>query len=328
MSGYCPSLLIVTYHYVRDPGEVRYPGIHPVSMQRFRNDLARLGEHGTFVTPSEAEKFLTGGGGHDGPQILITFDDGLQDHWRAAQQALDPLGIKGAFFVSSRPLTEQRALLVNKLQYLRSITPPEAFRSRFLSLVPPEAALLAVQPAFRAKACGVYVHDSEEDACVKYLANFSLGYDDTEMVVDELLAECGVSETVLCDELYMNPDQMRSLHNDGHMIACHGHTHRPLGTLLLEEMDAEVSTNRDALHGILGERPGWISFPYVRGDAIPQDTERLCETFDFRVALTLMSDWNVAGQDPLRVCRVTENQYAGLLKDIPRMADVSSRRVA
>ena len=201
MSDHSPALLVVTYHYVRDPAGIRYPGIHPVSLQRFKDDLARMGEYASFVTPAQAEEFLTGRGTLDGPQVLITFDDGLKDHWQAARQALDPCGIKGAFFVSSRPLTERRALLVNKLQYLRSITPPEEFRARFLSLVPPEAALLAVQPEFRAKACRVYVHDNEDDACVKYLANFSLGYDDTEMIVDELLEERGVPESDLCVQL-------------------------------------------------------------------------------------------------------------------------------
>ncbi|MBO6783597.1 MAG: polysaccharide deacetylase family protein [Alphaproteobacteria bacterium] len=323
-----PALLVVTYHYIRDPESVRYPGIHPVSMDRLRDDLERMGKAATFATPSEAELFLRGLAEFDGPRVLVTFDDGLIDHWHAARDVLEPRGIKAAFFVSSRPMADRRALLVNKLQYVRSITPPEIFRRHFYDHVPPEAGLLARQPAFRKKACDVYIHDHEEDACVKYLANFSLGFDDTEHLVDELLAHRSIDEGELCEALYMRPDHLRRLHADGHLIACHGHTHRPLGAMRDAEMDADVSACQEALHWILGERPGWISFPYGRGDAIPRDPGRLCDMFGFRVALTLSPDWNLPGQDPLRVRRVTENQYTALLENVPHVSGIGERRVA
>jgi hypothetical protein len=204
-------------------------------------------------------------------------------------------------------------LLVNKLQYLRSVTPPDLFAAAFMSAVPEEAGLLLAQPAFREKACKVYVHETPSDACVKYLANFSLGYKQVESIVDHMLATMDLDEAAFCDETYMRPDQLQMLETQGHMIACYGHTHRPLGAMRPDAMMADVSENLDVLTGILGHRPRWISFSYGRGDAVPRDTDQLCETFGFSVGLTLSPSWNYAGQDPFRVCRVTENQYAALM---------------
>jgi len=292
MSRPAPSLLVVTYHYVRDPDEVRYPGIYPVSMERFSEDIDRLGEECGFVTPQEAELFLRGEAEFDGPRILIAFDDGLDDQWRAARQVLDPRGVKASFFVASRPHADRRALLVNKLQYLRSISPPARFRKKFLDKLPPEALLLAEHPAFRKKAASVYVHDNEPDACMKYLANFSLGAEVTERIVDHMLALEGIYEGALCAGLYMNADRLRRLHRSGHMVGCHGHSHRPLGSMIKPERDREVATSLETLSGILGKRPGWISFPYGRGDAMPRDAERLCNDFGFRVGMSLHPGWN------------------------------------
>lgn len=109
MSRSTPSLLVVNYHYIRDPDGARYPGIDPVSMERFAADIDRLGEVCGFVTPAEAEAFLHGGIELNGPRVLVSFGDGLNDQWRAARRVLDPRGIKAAFFVATRPLADRRA---------------------------------------------------------------------------------------------------------------------------------------------------------------------------------------------------------------------------
>jgi hypothetical protein len=171
----------------------------------------------------------------------------------------------------------------------------------------PDLGALLRQAVFREKACAVYVHNTPPVACVKYLANFSLAHEQTESIVDHMLAAIGLDEAAFCRETYMSAEQLQILSAAGHMIVCHGHTHRPLGAMPPDEMKADVSENLAVLTDILGHRPRWISFPYGRGDAVPRDTDHFCETFGFSVGLTLSPSWNHAGQDPYRVCRVTEN---------------------
>src|SRR5262245_51975026 len=120
-------LLFVNYHYIRDPAAYRYPGIHPIGIAEFRAQVEQLRDRVRFALPAEVEAFILDGRALPGPSVVPTFDDGLMDHWQAACEVLDPLGIRGAFFVCSRPAIAKRALMVHKIQWLRAHTRPSEF---------------------------------------------------------------------------------------------------------------------------------------------------------------------------------------------------------
>ena len=131
-----PKLLFVNYHYIRDASAYRYPGIHPLSPDVFERQIASLKELFHIAEPGEVEDFFLKGRQFTRPSIFITFDDGLVDHWRAASDVLNLLGIKAAFFVCSRPALEGRALTVHKIHWLRAHTDPADFTEELFSYLP------------------------------------------------------------------------------------------------------------------------------------------------------------------------------------------------
>ena len=135
------------------------------------------------------------GEGLPGPSVFLTFDDGLEDHWRAARDTLDPLGIKAAFFVCSRPAREKRALTVHRVQWLRSQTPPSDFEADFFRRLPedlrPKGNETWIETAKR-----TYVYDMPAVARVKYALNFVLPPE----LVDTITVRCswtGASPSML-----------------------------------------------------------------------------------------------------------------------------------
>src|SRR5262245_41184917 len=154
-------LLFVNYHYIRDEAGYRYPGIHPIGMAEFRAQIETLLGQYRFASPAEVEAFALDHRALPGPSVVPTFDDGLMDHWQAACEVLDPLGIKGAFFVCSRPAVAKQALMVHKIQWLRAHISPSDFAGEFFSLVPQE-----LQPtgheAWVARAQRAYKYRAEE----------------------------------------------------------------------------------------------------------------------------------------------------------------------
>ena len=120
-------LMIVNYHYIRERSKYPYAGIHPVEWQKFIKDVRLLSSRFHMATPEEVERFTYGDIDLPGPSVFLSFDDGLVDHATAAQDVLDPLGIKAVFSISSRPLIEERALMVHKIHWLRATTPPDIF---------------------------------------------------------------------------------------------------------------------------------------------------------------------------------------------------------
>lgn len=73
--------------------------IHISKLVRFRELMHYLAPKYRFLTPLEFEQFVQGTKHISGLNLLVTFDDGFKSNRLAAQEVLEPLGIKGIFFV-------------------------------------------------------------------------------------------------------------------------------------------------------------------------------------------------------------------------------------
>ena len=301
-------LLFVNYHYIHDAAAYRFPGIHPIGMAEFRAQVERIQDRYRFASPSEVEAFVLEGRQLSGPSVVPTFDDGLMDHWQAACEVLEPLGIKGAFFVCSRPGIAKRALMVHKIQWLRAHTSPAEFAAEFFSLIPPE-----LQPtdheAWIVQAEQAYKYDTPLVARLKFALNFILPGELVDDVTSHMFANRGIDERRFCEQTYMSKEHLRSLVERGHIVAVHGHTHAPfarLGDGLLPDVDANVTYLADAI----GRAPTWVAYPYGRADAVPDDVvlASLFRRFNLRIGLTLMGTWNIGGENPARLNRINTNE--------------------
>jgi peptidoglycan/xylan/chitin deacetylase (PgdA/CDA1 family) len=300
-------LLFVNYHYIRDAAYL-YPGIHPLGMTAFRAEIEGLLDRFRFASPAEVEGFVSDGRALPGPSIVPTFDDGLMDHWQAACEVLDPLGIKGAFFVCSRPGVEKRALMVHKIQWLRAHTRPSEFATEFFSLIPQNLRPTGREP-WIARAEQAYRYDDPLVAQLKFALNFVLPHELVDGVTSQMFANREIDEGRFCEETYMSGEHLRSLVERGHVIGVHGHTHAPfarLGESLLDDVGANVAYLADAT----GRPPTWVAYPYGRADAIPVDTvlASLFDRFNLKIGLTLMGTWNVGEENPAKLNRINTNE--------------------
>ena len=301
-------LLFVNYHYIRDAATYRYPGIHPIGTMELRAQLERLLDRFRFASPSEVEAFVLGGRKLPGPSIVPTFDDGLMDHWRAACEVLDPLDIKGAFFVCSRPGIAKRALMVHKIQWLRAHTRPSEFAAEFFSLIPPELRPTGHE-AWIARAERTYKYDTPLEARLKFVLNFVLPRGLVDDVTSLMFANRGIDERRFCDQTYMSEEHLRSLVERGHVVGVHGHTHAPFARLAEGLLD-DVGTNVAYLADAIGCAPTWVAYPYGRADAVPDDAvlASLFRRFNLKIGLTLMGTWNIGGENPARLNRINNNE--------------------
>jgi peptidoglycan/xylan/chitin deacetylase (PgdA/CDA1 family) len=301
-------LLFVNYHYIRDASDYPYPGIHPLGMAEFRAEIESLLDRYRFASPAEVEGFVLDGRELPGPSIVPSFDDGLMDHWHAACEVLDPLGIKGAFFVCSRPGIAKRALMVHKIQWLRAHTSPSEFAAEFFSLVPPDLRPTG-QEAWIARAERMYKYDTPLAARLKFALNFVIPGELVDDVTSRMFANRGIDEQHFCEQTYMSEAQLRALVERGHVVGVHGHTHAPFSRLGGGLLD-DVGTNVTYLAGATGRAPSWVAYPYGRADAVPDDAAlaSLFRRFNLKIGLTLMGTWNVGGENPARLNRINTNE--------------------
>jgi peptidoglycan/xylan/chitin deacetylase (PgdA/CDA1 family) len=301
------QLLLVNYHYVREPRAHPYPGIHPISPEAFAQQLKRLAAQFHIATPEEVEAYVLQGRDLPRDSVLVTFDDGLVDHAETVRDILDPMGVKAVFFVCSRPLTEQRAVSVHKIHWLRATTEPERFRADLLVELPDEWRKRQLSESEKQAARRTYIYDRPEDGEVKYLLNFLLPEEVVDATTSAMLKRRGVSDADFCRRTYMDAAALRKLTAAGHRVEAHTHDHRAVTRLGADE-DASIALNVRTLAEATGVRPQWISYPYGRDWALPKDAGAFCRRHGFAIGVALEGTWVKPEHTPYALDRINTNE--------------------
>src|SRR5712692_9309171 len=110
------ALTIVMYHYVRDGVYMRYPGLKSRSVEEFDGQLDYLTRHyhicGTrdVLAAALGERLLPPNA------CLLTFDDGLLDHFTVVFPRLVERGLSGSFYAPVAAIEGRRVLDTHKIQ--------------------------------------------------------------------------------------------------------------------------------------------------------------------------------------------------------------------
>jgi hypothetical protein len=95
------ELTVMMYHYVRDPGDEAESGsgIPGMSVKVFKSQLDDLSKQHTFVTWSDVRMALQEDRPLPATACLLTFDDGVCDHYINVFRILRDRGLSGLFFI-------------------------------------------------------------------------------------------------------------------------------------------------------------------------------------------------------------------------------------
>jgi peptidoglycan/xylan/chitin deacetylase (PgdA/CDA1 family) len=308
------QLLLVNYHYVREPHAHPYPGIHPISPAAFAQQLKELAAKFHIATPQEVEACLLHGRDLPRDSVLLTFDDGLVDHAQIAQEILDPMGVKAVFFVCSRPLVEERAVAVHKIHWLRATTEPSRFATELLAALPLQWRERNLSDGERQSAARTYIYDKPADGEIKYLLNFILPEEIVDQVTSAMLARAGMGEAEFCRRSYMDAQALRKLVAAGHRVEAHTHDHRAVTRLGANE-DASIALNVRTLEQATGRRPSWISYPYGRDWALPKDPAAFCRRHDFKIGVALEGTFVTPEHAPYALDRINTNEVERVVQE-------------
>jgi peptidoglycan/xylan/chitin deacetylase (PgdA/CDA1 family) len=291
------------YHYVRDLRRSRYPGIKGLTLEGFRGQLDHLATRHAFV---RVEDLLAGA---DLPEraVLLTFDDGYADHYRYVFPILNERGIAGCFFPPVRPLRERVVLDVNKIHFALASGEPAARLAEYClrrvdelrdeyDLAPRERYLETYRKPTRL--------DDAETVFVKRLLQRGLPAAARARIADELFRRfVTADETAFAEELYLTPDQVRTMRRAGMYFGAHGMTHRWLDSLTEPEQREEILGSRAWL-GELGYGAGeWvIAYPY---GGFTDATLAIAREAGYALGFTTEDRVAEPGRDdPLRIPRI------------------------
>jgi hypothetical protein len=156
----------------------------PASRHEFRDQVRCLAERYEMATLDSALDFLTGSYQPSKSLCLLTFDDGLKDHYRDVYPILKDDGIQGLFFLTSRCL-DGHVLAVHKNHHLMAGLDFATYRAAFMSRLD-STGLSAADTELALRA---YPWDSVEVGQFSYCSTTAWPRERRDAILDALFEE-------------------------------------------------------------------------------------------------------------------------------------------
>ena len=309
------ELYVATYHYVRDLPNTRFPRIKGMMLDAFREQVSFLAGAFEMATLQSAMAYLRGDYTPKRHLCLMTFDDGLREHYADVTPILADHGAQGLFFVITACLEEGVVAPVHMNHFLTADLGFERYRDLFHRAM--SESELANQIDVRRHATTAqrtYPLDQPDVAEFKYLFNFLLPSNIRDNIVRKLFAEHLGSEGEFAANLYLNWSEARQMQDAGMVIGGHTHTHRPLSSLDDDQMEHDLQKSRLLMNQNLKAQDLWpFSYPYGKKDSYNEHTVALLKKLGYCCALTTESGQNLPGIDAFAIHRL-DGQHHPTLK--------------
>lgn len=111
-------LTIVMYHYVRPLKRTRFPSIKGLDAKLFEEQVSYVQKHYHPISVENLVDAVAGKAALPENPALLTFDDGLIDHYTYAFPVLAERGLTGAFFPPANAVLNRQLLDVHKIHFI------------------------------------------------------------------------------------------------------------------------------------------------------------------------------------------------------------------
>jgi peptidoglycan/xylan/chitin deacetylase (PgdA/CDA1 family) len=250
-------------HHFHGAGHVKSPG--SLSAREFRTMIRHLGPD--RILPPEEWTARAEDGELDLDHLCLTFDDNLRCQFDVALPVLREFGLTAFWFIPTATLSgAPDRLEVYRAFRSRCFPGVEAFYDAFERMIERFGWAIQVATALRRHDVETYLWEfsfyTPTDRRFRFVRDEVLGPARYGQVMDALMADRGVDPGDLARGLWMDRDCIRELHDDGHVIGLHSHTHPTrLARLSLDAQHREYHRNYMALRRITGRPPLAVSHP-------------------------------------------------------------------
>ena len=197
----------------------------------------------------------------------LTFDDNLRCQFDVAVPVLHEFGLTAFWFIPTATLTGDcpkleiyRAFRTTRFEHV------DDFYAAFFRAITDGDCHDEVETRLRDFDPTGYLAEfpfySEADRRFRFVRDDVLGVDRYERIMDSMLQAAGVPATDLAAGLWMNSLQIRELHDAGHVIGLHSHSHPTRMAHLYPEVQMrDYRENYNILCQITGQPPRTVSHP-------------------------------------------------------------------
>jgi peptidoglycan/xylan/chitin deacetylase (PgdA/CDA1 family) len=259
------ELTIITYHYVREIRDSKYPEIKGLELEGFKRQLDYLMAEFTPVSAEDAILCCAGQFRLPSKACLLTFDDGFIDHSRYVLPALVERGIKGAFFAPVRTVIERKVLDVHKVHFILACHSDHEKLAQTLESMCMERGIAKTTVEELRKTYGnAWRYDNKEVILIKRILQRDLPEEHRQSISEELFRKhVSIDETDFANELYMSTTELKQLVDMGMYVGSHGTKHLWLEQESYQSQEEEIKNSLEMLKSIDVSVEEWIMcYPY------------------------------------------------------------------
>jgi peptidoglycan/xylan/chitin deacetylase (PgdA/CDA1 family) len=246
---------IIMYHYVRpksnDNGNLRY-----LTSDQFQSQLDFFDKNYDFLSIEEFKynfenNILS-------KKVLLTFDDGLIDHFDYVFPILKERNIKGIFYVPSSILINKKILNVHKIHYLLSKIDARSIYVESEKII--KGFEMKISKQIKKETYSYSSHDDYE-LRLKKLFNYKLTFEEANLATDNLINYFNLNDKYFYD-LYLNKNQIKEMYNDGQIFGSHTLNHKILSSLNYKDQLHEIKDSFNILSEYIDDSFRSISYPF------------------------------------------------------------------
>ncbi len=264
----------VMYHYVRKEDEA-FPSFKFLHVEDFKKQLDYFTENFTILHPDALKQSIVKGKKAAG--IILTFDDGLKDHYNFVMPELLKRGLSAIFYISTSQYENNKILGVHRLHLLLGKFGAEMIYHQLISLVTDEMLSHAHVKEFQTIPYSLQNND-EYTNLVKRMMNYFISYEYREQVLDQLMEDFFGGDKEVLNSFYLSKSEIRKMHDAGMVIGSHTTTHPVLSKLSYSEQENEIKSSFNFLENICIKLPyKTFCYPYGGFHSFTKETERLLQ---------------------------------------------------
>ena len=298
------DLTVMMYHYVRDRGDTAEAGsgIPGMSVKTFESQLNDLSNQHTFVTWPDVKLAVQGHRPLASSACLLTFDDGVIDHYINVFHILQRRKVSGLFFAMSR-CENEGLTLPHKIHFLLA-----------------KMGLAGLRDAIWEKL-DAGQRERFTEAEKKYLLKYPpLSLDkrinllkailqrelstEVDPILGKSFEESIGSEKETARNYYLNTEQIREMAEGGMHFGGHTHSHPWFDWIDSQAREAEIKASASWLERV--ESGPW-AFAYPYG-GLSEDSPGLLQAHGFIAAFTTRTQ--LRHSDPYFIGRLDGEEVA------------------
>ena len=303
--------LSLCYHYIRDnSAEQSFPRILGTSVDEFEKHIEMFSKNFKLISPSDALSFSYDNYNFKENEtgLLLTFDDGLSDHYLAAK-ILAKQGIKAIFFIPTCILKDELPANPIIIHYCIAKFGLSTFLNFLKSSLEKNFKDFN---KFNEKFSYVDGNYDEVIQKIKYFFKYELDEKLSRLILLDIYENMFHNEFPNAMEImHLTKNQVSEMIEMGHSIGTHTHSHISIGSsnLKVNELNFEIIQPKNYLETTFEIKSDFMSYPFGKSVDCLSSKELIIRTNSYKLAFTVEEILNTKSTSPFELGRYMPTSF-------------------